>query len=128
MALQPKLGHGLLYRDSVTIIFYSVRLLASRPTPVKFEGPVIFCCDLLPKPKVPVLRCWKPALHPTLICCTTHCALPLDHHDEVESLGLLAEPAGSFMVFNRACLLASACPTRAIPAFGPVCVKSVLSK
>jgi hypothetical protein len=43
--------------------------------------------------------------------------LPLYHHGEVESLGLLAEPAveytGSFLVFNRAC------PTRAIPAFGP---------
>jgi hypothetical protein len=49
---------------------------------------------VLPKPKVPVLRCWKPTLLPTFICCTTHCALLLDHHEEVESLGLLAEPAG----------------------------------
>jgi hypothetical protein len=31
---------------------------------------------------------------------------------------LQVEYTGSFLVFNRACLLASACPTRAIPAFG----------
>jgi hypothetical protein len=57
--------------------------------------------------------------------------LPLDHHEEVESLGLLAEPAveytGSFLVFNRTCLLASACPTRAIPAFGPAELVIVLN-
>jgi hypothetical protein len=44
-------------------------------------------------------------------------ALSLDHDEEVESLQV--EYTGSFLVFNRACLLASACPTRAIPAFGP---------
>jgi hypothetical protein len=32
---------------------------------------------------------------------------------------LQVEYTGSFLVFNRACLLASAFPTRAIPAFGP---------
>jgi hypothetical protein len=32
---------------------------------------------------------------------------------------LQVEYTGSFLVFNRACLLASTCPTRAIPAFGP---------
>jgi hypothetical protein len=31
---------------------------------------------------------------------------------------LQVKDTGSFLVFNRACLLASACPTRAIPAFG----------
>jgi hypothetical protein len=94
MALQPELGLGLLCWGSLTIMFYGVRLLASWPTPVNFVGPMIFCWGLLPEPKVPVLRRWKPVLHPTLICCTTHCALPLDHHEEVESMGLLAEPAG----------------------------------
>jgi hypothetical protein len=94
MALQSKSGLGLLYWGSVTIMFYGVRLLASRPTPVNFGRPMIFCWGLLPSPEVPVLRRWKPALHPTLICCTTHCALPLDHHEEAESLDLLAEPAG----------------------------------
>jgi hypothetical protein len=92
--LQPKSGLGLLYWGSITIMLYSVRLLASRPTPVNFGRLMIFCWGLLPWPKVPVLRRWKPALHPTLTCCTTHCALPLDHHEEAESLGLLAEPAG----------------------------------
>jgi hypothetical protein len=48
MTLQPKLGLGLLYWSSVTIMFYGVRLLASRPTPVNFEGPMIFCWGLLP--------------------------------------------------------------------------------
>jgi hypothetical protein len=33
---------------------------------------------------------------------------------------LQVEYTGSFLVFNRACLLASACLIRAIPAFGPV--------
>jgi hypothetical protein len=33
---------------------------------------------------------------------------------------LQVEYTGSFLVFNRACVLASACPTRAIPAFGQV--------
>jgi hypothetical protein len=32
---------------------------------------------------------------------------------------LQVEYTGSFLVFNRACILASSCPTRAIPAFGP---------
>jgi hypothetical protein len=31
---------------------------------------------------------------------------------------LQVEYTGSFLVFNRACLLASVCPTRTIPAFG----------
>jgi hypothetical protein len=31
---------------------------------------------------------------------------------------LQVEYTGSFLVFNRAFLLASECPTRAIPAFG----------
>jgi hypothetical protein len=48
MALQPKLGLGLLYRGSVTIMFYGLRLLASRPTPVNFVGPMIFCWGVLP--------------------------------------------------------------------------------
>jgi hypothetical protein len=48
MALQPKSGLGLLYWGSVTIMFYGVRLLASRPTPVNFGGPMIFCWGLLP--------------------------------------------------------------------------------
>jgi hypothetical protein len=48
MALQPKSGLGLLYWSSVTIMFYGVRLLASRPIPVNFGGPVIFCWGLLP--------------------------------------------------------------------------------
>jgi hypothetical protein len=39
---------------------------------------------------------------------------------------LQVEYTGSFMVFNRACLLASACPTRAIPAFGPDLVMNAL--
>jgi hypothetical protein len=43
MALQPKSGLGLVYWGSVTIKFYGVRLLASRPTPVNFGGPMIFC-------------------------------------------------------------------------------------
>jgi hypothetical protein len=33
---------------SVTITFYGVRLLASRPTPVNFGGPMIFYWGLLP--------------------------------------------------------------------------------
>jgi hypothetical protein len=50
MALQPKSGLGLLILiwGSVTIMFYGERLLASRPTPVKFGGPMIFCRGLLP--------------------------------------------------------------------------------
>jgi hypothetical protein len=67
----------------MTILFYGVRLLASRPNPVNFGGPMTFCWVYSPS-QVPVLRRWKPALHPTLICCTTHCALPLDHHEEAE--------------------------------------------
>jgi hypothetical protein len=47
MALQPKSGLGLLRWGSVTM-FYGVRLLASRPTPVNFEGPMIFCWGLFP--------------------------------------------------------------------------------
>jgi hypothetical protein len=42
-------------------MFYGVRLLAS-------------------------LKRWKPTLHPTLICCTTHCSLPLDHHEEATTI------------------------------------------
>jgi hypothetical protein len=34
--------------SSITIMFYGVRLLASRPTPVNFGGPMIFCWGLLP--------------------------------------------------------------------------------
>jgi hypothetical protein len=48
MALQPKSGLGLLCWGSVTIMFYGVRLLASRPTPVNLGGPMIFCWGLLP--------------------------------------------------------------------------------
>jgi hypothetical protein len=36
------------YRGSVTIMFYGVRLLASRPTPVNFGGRMIFYWGLLP--------------------------------------------------------------------------------
>jgi hypothetical protein len=43
MALQTKSGLGLLCWCSIAIMFYSVRLLASRPTPVNFGGPMIFC-------------------------------------------------------------------------------------
>jgi hypothetical protein len=39
---------------------------------------------------------------------------------------LQVEYTGSFMVFNRACLLASACPTRAVPAFGADLVMNAL--
>jgi hypothetical protein len=48
IALQKKSGLGLLYWGSVTIMFYGVRLLALRPTPVNFGGPMIFCWGLLP--------------------------------------------------------------------------------
>jgi hypothetical protein len=67
-----------------------VRVLNLQPL-----GPVASTVTTIPpRRQVSVLRRWKPALHLTLICCTTHCALPLDHHEEVESLGLLAQPAG----------------------------------
>jgi hypothetical protein len=48
IGLQVKSGLGLLYWGSVTIMFYGVRLLASRPTPVNFGGTMIFCWGLLP--------------------------------------------------------------------------------
>jgi hypothetical protein len=51
MALQPKSGLGLLYWGSVTILFYGVRLLSSRPTPVNFGGPMIFCWGFTPLAK-----------------------------------------------------------------------------
>jgi hypothetical protein len=47
MALEPKLGLGLLCWGSITIMFYGVRLV-SRPTPVNFGGLMIFCWGLLP--------------------------------------------------------------------------------
>jgi hypothetical protein len=47
MALQLKSGLSLLYWGSITVMFYGVRLLASRPTPVNFGGPMIFCWGLL---------------------------------------------------------------------------------
>jgi hypothetical protein len=50
MTLQPKSGLGL-YWGSVTIMFYGVRLLASRPTPVNFGGPVIFLLGFTPLAK-----------------------------------------------------------------------------
>jgi hypothetical protein len=48
MTLQPKLGPDLLCWGSITIIFYGMRLLASRSTPVNFGGPMILCWGLLP--------------------------------------------------------------------------------
>jgi hypothetical protein len=42
----PPLSGLLLY--SVTIMFYGMRLLASRPTPVNFGEPMVFCRGLLP--------------------------------------------------------------------------------
>jgi hypothetical protein len=50
MALQPKLGLGLCW-GSVTIMVYGVRLLASRPTPVNFGGPMIFLLGFTPLAK-----------------------------------------------------------------------------
>jgi hypothetical protein len=48
MALQPKSVFGLLDWGSM---FYGVRLLASRPTPVNFGGPMIFCLGFTPLAK-----------------------------------------------------------------------------
>jgi hypothetical protein len=49
--------------------------------------------------------------------------LPLDHHEGLRVWvcwqSLQVQYTGSFLVFNRECLLASACPTRAITSFGP---------
>jgi hypothetical protein len=57
------------------------------------------------------------------MCFTSHCALPLDQHEDLESLIfyqiLQVEYTGSFLAFNRAFLLASTCPTRATPDFDP---------
>jgi hypothetical protein len=57
-------------------------------------GPMASTVTTTPQRQIPVLRPWKPAFHPTPICCTTHCALPLDHHEVAKTLGSLAEPAG----------------------------------
>jgi hypothetical protein len=51
MALQPKSGLGLLYWGSATIMFYGVRLLASRPTPVNFWGTYDFLLGFTPLAK-----------------------------------------------------------------------------
>jgi hypothetical protein len=48
MALQPKSGLGLLYWGSITIMFYGVRLLPSRPTPVNFGGAYDFLLGFTP--------------------------------------------------------------------------------
>jgi hypothetical protein len=66
----------------VTMKFYSVRLLASRPTSVNFEGYDILL-GFTPLAKGSSFKALE-----------SSCALPLDHHEEVESLCLLAEPAG----------------------------------
>jgi hypothetical protein len=41
---------------------------------------------------------------------------------------LQVEYTGSFLIFNRACLLASVCPTRGIPDFGPAIITMVWFK
>jgi hypothetical protein len=98
-------------------MFYGVRLLASRPTPVNFGGLMIFCWGVLPQgtenpPSIPLSSAAQP---------TVHCPWTTMRRLRVWVCWqrLQVEYTGSFLVFNRACLLASACPTRAIPAFGP---------
>jgi hypothetical protein len=119
MALQPKSGLGLsCWVSIIIIIFYSVRLLASWTTPVNFGGPMIFYWGFTPLAKGSSFKALKtcPPSHFHLL--HNPLCLPLDHHEEADSLGLLAERAGwihgSFLVFNRACLLASACPTTSV--------------
>jgi hypothetical protein len=51
MALQLKSGLGLLCWGSVTILFYGVRLLTSRPTPVNFWGTYYFLLGFTPLAK-----------------------------------------------------------------------------
>jgi hypothetical protein len=122
VALQPKLGLGLLYWGSMTM-FYGVKLLASWPTPVNFEGPMIFSWGFTPLAKgssFKALKTRSPSHSPShshLLHwpCTTTRRLRV----WVCWQSLQVEYTESFLVFNRACLLASGCPTRAIPAFGP---------
>jgi hypothetical protein len=51
MALQPKSGLGLFYWGSIIIMFYGVRLLASRPAPVNFGGTYDFLLGFTPLAK-----------------------------------------------------------------------------
>jgi hypothetical protein len=69
MVLQTKSGLGLLYWGFITIMFYGVRLLASRSTPVNFGGPMIFCRGLLPQAKSSSFKALKtrPPSHSLLL-------------------------------------------------------------
>jgi hypothetical protein len=120
MTLRPKSVLRLLCCGSITIMFYGVRLLASRLTPVNFWGTYDFMLGFTPLAKGSRFK--APPSHSHLLHNPiVHCPWTTTRRMRVWVCwqSLQVEHTGSFLVFNRACLLASACPTSAVPDFGP---------